>query len=71
MVISTIANIANRDQVSTYISQVTENHPTFTGLSIDKHMFDPGPTICNTPVLRKLLHAIISMTFHIIHNHIW
>ena len=31
---STIANIANRDQVSTYISQVTGNHLTSTELSI-------------------------------------
>ena len=28
------SNIANRALVSTYISQVTENHPTSTGLSI-------------------------------------
>ena len=40
---STIANIANRDPVSTYISQVTGNHPTSTSLSIAKHMFDPRP----------------------------
>ena len=32
MVISTIAIIANRDQISTYILQVTGNHPTSTGL---------------------------------------
>ena len=44
MVISTIANIANRALVSTYISQVTGNHPTSTGLSIAKHTFDPRPT---------------------------
>ena len=37
MVISTIANIANHALVSTYISQVTGNHPTSTGLSIAKH----------------------------------
>ena len=36
---STIANIANRDRVSTYISQVTGNHPTSTGLSMAKHVF--------------------------------
>ena len=33
MVISTIANIANRALVSTYISQVIGNHPTSMGLS--------------------------------------
>ena len=44
MAISTIANITNRALVSTYISQVTENHLTSTGLSIAKHTFDPGPT---------------------------
>ena len=41
---SMIANIANRASVSTYISHVTGNHPTSTGLSMAKHMFDPGPT---------------------------
>ena len=40
---STIANIANRALVSTYISQVTGNHLTSTGLSMAKHIFDPGP----------------------------
>jgi len=44
MVIFTIANIDNRALVSTYISQVKENHPTSTGLSIAKHTFDPRPT---------------------------
>jgi hypothetical protein len=39
MVISMIANIANHDPVSTYISQVTGNHPTSTGLCIAKHKF--------------------------------
>jgi len=39
-----IENIANRDQVSTYSSQVTENHPTSTEPSMAKHLFDPGPT---------------------------
>ena len=42
--LSTIANIANRASVTTYISQVTGNHPTSTGLSIAKHTFDPEPT---------------------------
>jgi len=42
MVILTIANIANRDQVSTYLSQVTGNHPASTELSMAKHYFDPG-----------------------------
>ena len=32
-----VANIANRDQSSSYISQVIGNHPTSTGLSIAKH----------------------------------
>ena len=41
---STIANIANCASVSTYISQVTGNHPTSTGLSMVKHIFDPRPT---------------------------
>ena len=41
---STIANVANRASVSTYISQVIGNHPTSTGLSRAKHIFDPGPT---------------------------
>ena len=44
MVISTIANIANRVQVSTYISQVTGNHPASTELSMAQHHFDAGPT---------------------------
>jgi hypothetical protein len=44
MVISTIANIANRDHVSIYLSQVTGNHPASTELSMAKHHFDPGPT---------------------------
>ena len=38
-----IENIVNRALVSTYISQVTGNHPTSTGLSRAKHIFDPGP----------------------------
>jgi hypothetical protein len=37
--ISTIANIANRDQVSIYSSWVTGNHSTSTGLSMAKHLF--------------------------------
>ena len=41
---STIANIANRASVSTYILQVIGNHPTSIGLSMVKHIFDPGPT---------------------------
>jgi hypothetical protein len=41
---SIIANIVNCNQISTYISQVTGNHPTFTKLSMAKHIFDPGPT---------------------------
>ena len=41
---STIANIANHDPVSTYISQVIGNGPTSTELSMAKHIFDPGPT---------------------------
>ena len=41
---SMITNIANRDQTSTYISQVRENHPTSTELSMAKHIFDPRPT---------------------------
>ena len=44
MVISMIAIIANRDQISIYILQVTGNHPTSTELSMAKHIFDPGPT---------------------------
>ena len=44
MDISTIAIIANRDQISTYILQVIGNHPTSTGLSKAKHQFDPRPT---------------------------
>ena len=44
MVISTIAIIVNRDQISTYILQVIGNHLTSTGLSKAKHIFDPGPT---------------------------
>jgi hypothetical protein len=32
-----IANIANRDQVFTYISQVIGNHLTSTGLSLARH----------------------------------
>ena len=38
-----IVNIANYDQVSTYSSQVTGNHPTSIELSMAKHLFDPGP----------------------------
>ena len=41
---SMIANIANRASVSTYISQVTGNHPTSTDLSRAKQIFDPRPT---------------------------
>ena len=44
MVFSTIANIANRALVSTYISQVIGNHPTATSLSMAKLIFDPKPT---------------------------
>ena len=39
-----IANIANRALVSTYISQVTGNHPTSTDLRMAKHIFNPRPT---------------------------
>jgi hypothetical protein len=38
------SNIANRDEVSTYLSQVIGNHPASTELSMAKHYFDPGPT---------------------------
>jgi hypothetical protein len=38
---STIANIANRDQVDPYISQVTGDHPTSTSLSKAKHLLNP------------------------------
>ena len=41
---SMIANIASCTSVSTYISQVIGNHPTSTGLSMAKHIFDPRPT---------------------------
>ena len=44
MVISTIAIIANRDQLSTYMFQVIGNHLTSTVLSKAKHIFDPRPT---------------------------
>ena len=44
MVISTIAIIANCDQISTYLLQVTGNHLTSIGLSMAKHIFDLGPT---------------------------
>jgi hypothetical protein len=36
--------IANHNQVSTYNLQVTGNHPTFTGLSMAKQLFDPDLT---------------------------
>jgi len=39
-----IANIANRDSLSTYLSQVTGNYPASTELSLAKQYFDPGPT---------------------------
>jgi len=38
---STIANIANRDQISTYLSQVTGNHMASTELSMAKQYYDP------------------------------
>jgi hypothetical protein len=38
-----IANIANRDQIDPYISQVIGDHPTSTGLSRAKHLLDPEP----------------------------
>jgi len=38
-----IAHIANHDQVSTYVSQGTGNHPASTELSMAKHYFDAGP----------------------------
>jgi hypothetical protein len=37
----TIANIANHDQINLYISQVTGDHPTFTCLSMAKHLLGP------------------------------
>ena len=43
MVISMIANIANRTLVATYISQVIGNHLTSTELSMAMHIFDPRP----------------------------
>ena len=43
-VIPMIAIIANRDQISTYILQVTGNHQTSIRLSKAEHIFDPGPT---------------------------
>jgi hypothetical protein len=42
MVISTIANIANHDQIDP-ILQVTGNHPTSTDLSMAKQVFDSEP----------------------------
>jgi len=44
MVIFHDSNIANHALVTTYISPVIGNHPTSTGLSIAKHIFDPRPT---------------------------
>ena len=43
----TIANIANRALVSTYFLQVIGNHPTSTGISMAKYIFDLGPTYCS------------------------
>jgi hypothetical protein len=40
---STIANIANHDQIDPYILQVTGNHPTSIDLSLAKHLLDPEP----------------------------
>ena len=59
---STIANIANRASVSTYISQVTGNHPTCTGLSMAKHIFDPRPTQVQGIFLNK--EVICIKCFH-------
>jgi hypothetical protein len=42
--LSMITIIANHNQVSTYISQVTGNHPSSTGLSMTKQLFDPELT---------------------------
>jgi hypothetical protein len=42
--LSMITIIANHNQVFTYISQVTGNHPTSTGLSMAKQLFDPDLT---------------------------
>jgi hypothetical protein len=39
--LSMITIITNNNQISTYISQVTGNHPTSTGLSMAKQLFDP------------------------------
>jgi hypothetical protein len=39
-----ITIIANHNQVFTYISHVTGNHPTSTGLSMTKQLFDPDLT---------------------------
>ena len=43
-VISTIAIIAKRDQISTYILQVIGNHLTSIELNMGKYIFDPRPT---------------------------
>jgi hypothetical protein len=42
--LSIITIIVNHNQVSTYISQVIGNHPTSTGLSMAKQLFDPDLT---------------------------
>jgi hypothetical protein len=42
--LSMITIIANHSHVFTYISQVTGNHPTSTGLSKAKKLFDPDLT---------------------------
>ena len=58
MVISMIANIANRALVFTYISQVIGNHLTSTSLSMAKHMFNPRPTQGSSIFLDKVVLCI-------------
>jgi len=72
MVISTIANIANRDQVSTYLSQVIENHPASTELSMPKHHFDPGPTWVRYKVEKEIImqQGCHSNAYHLMQQYI-
>ena len=72
MVISTIANIVNRALVSTYISQETGNHPTSTGLSLAKHLFDPGPIPVKGVISGQgmYMHQVVSFnSYNLMHHY--
>ena len=66
-----MADIANRAPVSTYISQVIGYHLTSTGLSMAKHLFDPGPIPVKGVIFGQgmYMHQVVSFnSYNLMHQ---